>query len=116
MAKRVAPQEVSGWRGRGYAYVVSCFGKQSPLLSGCPFQLCLLTGAVTEFSLKEWREQIMSYDKAQHVAVALTGGDRKLAKKELGKTCRVGGLSTCFCAFGQTKSFRRQMKRLLGRR
>ncbi len=114
VAKRVAPQEISGWRGRGYACVVSCFGKQSPLLSGCPFQCCLISGAVTEFSLKEWKELLLSIGKVHNIAVALTGGDKALAKKEFGRLCRIEELSTYFSAFGQTKSFEKQMKRLLG--
>ena len=55
VVKRVAPQEISGWRDRGYSYVVSCFGKQSPLLSDCPFRLCLCTGAVNVFILNNWK-------------------------------------------------------------
>ena len=115
VVNRVAPQELSGWRGRGYAYVVSCFGKQSPLLSTCPFQQCLLAGTVTEFSLEEWKKQIRSFDSTQKLAVALTGGDVALAKKEFGRRCRVHKLSPYFRAFGQAKPFRRQMKYLLGR-
>lgn len=114
VAKRVAPQEISGWRGRGYAYVVSCFGKQSPLLSGCPFQCCIISGAVTEFSLNEWRKLLLPAGKAKNNVVALTGGDKSLAKREFGKLCRIAELPSYFSAFGQTKSYEKQMKRLLG--
>ena len=116
VAKRVAPQEISGWRGRGYAYVVACFGKQSPLLSGGMFRTCLVTGAVTEFCLNEWKNMLLPISKAQNTAVVLTGGDEGLAQKEFGKMCHIVKLSSYFKAFGQTKSFEQQMKCLLGKK
>ncbi len=113
VAKRVAPQEVSGWRNRGYAYVVACFGKQSPLLCDCPYRLCICAGAVTEFSLKYWKTLLLSLDKAEKTAVALTGGDFNLAKRELKRVCCMEKLPIHFEAFEHSKTFRRQMKRLL---
>ena len=116
VAKRVAPQEISGWRDRGYTYVVVCFGKQNPLLSGCPFKLCICAGAVTGFSLEKWRELILPLSRTEKVAVALTGGDVRLAKQEFGKKCRIRKLPTYFQLFKQSKPFKRQMKYLLGGR
>ena len=113
VVKRVAPQEISGWRSRGFACVVACFGKQNPLISDCLFQLCILSGAVTEFNLKQWRELLLPLGRAYDTAVALTGGDILLAQKEFGKICRVKKLPGYFEAFGQSNSFRRQMKSLL---
>lgn len=116
VAKRVAPQEVGGWRNRGYAYIVVCLGKQSPLLSTCPFKKCIFAGAVTEFSLKEWQNMLLPVGKSQKTAVALTGGDVILAKREFGRNIRIGKLSSYFQAFETSKPFGRQMKRLLGGR
>ncbi len=116
VAKRVAPQEISGWRNRGYASVVACFGEQSPLLADCPYKLCILTGAVTEFNLEQWRLQLSLAESAFHVAAALTGGDCSLAEREFGKQCHIGMLPGYFEAFEQSKPFKRRMKRLLGRR
>lgn len=116
VAKRVAPQEVSGWRNRGYAYIVVCLGKQSPLLSACPFKKCIFAGAVTEFGLNEWQNMLLQIGKSQKTAVALTGGDTLLAKRIFGRKIRVGKLSSYFQAFEKSKPYSRQMKRLLGGR
>ena len=113
VAKRVAPQEISGWRNRGYAFVVACFGKQSPLLSDCPYSLCILAGAVTEFNLEQWKKQLLPLGRANRTAVALTGGNIALAKREFGRMCRIRPLPAYFEAFGQSNIFRRQMKCLL---
>ncbi len=116
VAKRVAPQEISGWRDRGYAFVVVCFGKQSPLAADCPYQLCLCAGSVTEFSLEQWKNMLLPLSRRYHTAAALTGGDILLAKKVFGRQCRIGKLPAYFSTFEQSKPFRRQMKRLLGKR
>lgn len=116
VAKRVAPQEVSGWRDRGYAYVVACFGKETPLLSGCPYQLFLCAGAVTEFNREQWKNLLLPLGRAGKAAVALTGGDILLAKREFGRVCRIGQLPAYFEAFEQSKPFRRQIKYLLGKK
>lgn len=113
VAKRVAIQEINGWRNRGYAFVVVCFGEQSPLLSECPYKLCLLAGAVTEFSLKQWRKMILPLGGMYPIAVALTGGDMVLAKREFGKMCKIQPLSPYFGAFKHSGLFRKQMKQLL---
>lgn len=113
VAKRVAPQEISGWRGRGYACVVVCFGKETPLVSDCPFRLCLCTGAVTGFCLEEWKNMVLPLSRSRKTAVVLTGGDKLLAKKELGGWCSIRELPQYFSAFGTSKGFGRQMKRLL---
>lgn len=113
VAKRVAPQEVGGWRNRGYAYIVVCLGKQSPLLSACPFKCCIFSGAVTEFSLNQWQSMLLKMDKEQKTAVALTGGNAALAKQKFGKNFCVTKLPSYFQAFKQSKPYGRQMKRLL---
>ena len=115
VAKRVAPQEISGWRGRGYACVVVCFGKLSPLVAGGPYRLCLCTGAITEFSLEQWKKVLLPLGRTEKTAVALTGGNLFLAKKEFGKVGRICRLPEYFEAFEQSKSFKRQMKHLLGK-
>ena len=114
VAKRVAPQEISGWRNRGYTHVVVCFGKQSPLISNCPYKQCILAGAITEFSLNQWKEMLLPLGKVHHTAVALTGGDEALAKREFEGICPIKRLAGYFGAFEYSKLFKRQMKSLLG--
>ena len=113
VAKRVTLQEINGWRNRGYAYVVVCLGKQSPLLSECLYKRCLLAGAVTEFSLEQWRKMLLPVDSRYPIAVALTGGDMALAKSEFGGICPIQPLPMYFGAFKHSGLFRKQMKLLL---
>jgi len=113
VAKRVAPQEIIGWRNRGYACVVVCFGTKLPMVADGSFHRCILTGAVTGFTLNQWKEMLQSIDGRYPVAVALTGGDRSLAERELEEACSIEEVPAYFEAFGQTEKFRRQVKRLL---
>lgn len=113
VAKRVAPQEINGWQNRGYSFVVVCFGIQPPLMKEGAYRGCLLSGAITEVNLKEWERMLLSFDRAEHMAVALTGGDLKLAKQTFGHSCRIGHLPMYFEAFGQSNPFGRYIKRLL---
>ena len=115
VAKRVTPQEVNGWRNRGYSMVVSCFGIKAPLTPEGGYRACLLAGAITEFNREQWKTMLLSFDRAENLAVALTGGDFRLAKRFLGRRCKIGRLPMYFEAFGQSKPFRRQMKRLLSK-
>jgi hypothetical protein len=95
--------------------IVVCFGIQAPVTFGGVYRGCLLTGAITEFNQKEWETTLLSYCSAENVAVALTGGDIRLAKRALGSFCQIGKLPMYFEAFGQSKPFRRSIKRLLNK-
>ena len=114
VAKRVAPQEINGWRDRGYSLVVSCFGIKEPLALEGSFDACLLTGAITEFNLEQWKTMLLTYDRVEKTAVALTGGDEALAKREFEGICPIKRLAGYFGAFEYSKLFKRQMKSLLG--
>ncbi len=113
VAKRVAPREVNGWRDRGFSLVVVCFGIQTPLAPEGGYCGCLFAGAITEFSLKEWETVLLSFGRTEKFAVALTGGDIRLAKRALRHICRVGRLPMFFEAFGKSKPFGRYVKCLL---
>jgi len=113
VVKRVVPQELGGWHDRGFTNVVVCFGKENPLRYDCPYLFCVYTGAVTEFNLDLWRNTLLSMSREKNIAVALTGGDIVLAKKEFGSICRIKKLPSYCRAFGQSKPFKRQMKVLL---
>ena len=113
VAKRVAPQEINGWRNRGYSLVVSCFGVNIPLDPEGVTCGCLLAGAVTEFNLNQWKTKLLSFGRAEKTVVALTAGDVHLARKTFGKGWNVGYLPMYFEAFGHSKPFRKHIKRLL---
>lgn len=115
VAKRVAPQEVNGWRDRGYSLVVACFGIQAPMTLDGVYRGCLLAGPITEFNLKKWETMLLSFGRAEKIAVALTGGDIRLAKRAFGHICKIGQLPMYFEAFGQSKPFRRYMRNLLNK-
>jgi len=115
VAKRVTPQEIIGWRNRGYACVVVCFGTKLPTISDGSFQRCILAGAVTGFCLKQWKETLLSINGRYCTAVALTGGDRSLAERELEEICHIEQVPAYFEAFGQTEISGRQIKRLLNK-
>lgn len=116
VAKRVASQEINGWRNRGYACVVVCFGMKLPTISEGSFRRWILTGAVTGFNLKEWKKLLPAFDGRYPVAVALTGGDRLLAERELDGVCCIEQVPAYYEAFGQTENLRRQMNRLLNKK
>ena len=112
VVKRVALQEISGWRNKGYALVVVCLGTKSPLLSDCPFCGCIFSGAVTAISRKQWETMLLPLNMGCPVSVAVTGGDISLAA-EWGEECRINKLPPYFEVFGTSKPFKREMKLLL---
>ena len=115
VAKRVAPQEVNGWRNRGYSLVVSCFGVNTPLAPEGVTCDYLFAGAVTEFNLNQWENMLLSFGRAEKKVVALTAGDIGLAKRTFKEICDVGRLPMYFEAFGDSKPFRKHMKCLLNK-
>ena len=115
VVKRVALQEISGWRNKGYALVVVCMGTRSPLLSDCPFEICLFSGALTELCITQWKTMLVPVTGVYRVAAALTGGNASLATKEFDRRCRIKKLPAYFEAFGPSKPFKRQMKYLLNK-
>ncbi|MBP3609810.1 MAG: serine/threonine protein kinase [Lachnospiraceae bacterium] len=113
VVKRVEPQEAGGWRGRGYAYVVCCFGKQYAGLSGCSFERYFCCGAVTEFTLDCWNEFFCRIKQEKRTGLMLTGGDELLAQKEFGQRCVIQKVPLYIRPFQHKKTFNRPFQRLL---
>lgn len=113
IAKRVAPQEIKGWKQRGYRYVVCDFGSRSPLLSGCPFTACFYIGALTEMVVNKWKEVILPVWNLQKTVLLLTGGDVRLAEDTFGCMCPVGRIGNYCSTFQASKQFGRQIRHLL---
>ncbi len=113
IAKRVAPQEIKGWRGRGYDYIVCDFGSESPLHSECFFSSYFFVGAVTEWTIELWKTALFSFLGMQKIVIALTGGDEVLAKEVFGELCYICKVNTYFTLFKQEKQFSKQVRRLL---
>lgn len=113
IAKRVAPQEIKSWRGRGYDYVVCDFGNQSSLYSEYPFSTYFFVGAVTAWTIEQWKKVLFSLSEKQKIVIALTGGDEVLANEVFEEMCYVCKVNTYFIPFKQSKQFSKQVKRLL---
>ena len=113
IAKKVAPQEIKSWRGRGYDYIVCDFGKQSPLYSECSFSSCFFIGAVTEWTIDLWKTALSSFLGMQKTVIALTGGDEVLANEIFGELCYICKVNIYFRLFKQEKQFSKQVRRLL---
>lgn len=113
IAKRVAPQELKGWRGRGYAYIVCDFGKQNSIISECAFSTCFFVGAITEWTIEQWKKSIFLLPELQKIGIALIGGEEALANEFFGRRCCIQKVFPYFVPFKLSKRFSRQIKRLL---
>ncbi len=113
VVKRVSPQEAGGWKGRGFSYVVCCFGMQHPGLSGCSFERCFCSGAVTEFTLNRWKKFVDAAQQGERMGLVLTGGDEKLARQELAHRCVIQKIPVYSQVFRHKNAFNRPFKRLL---
>ncbi len=113
IAKRVAPQEIKGWRGRGYEYIVCDFGKQSSNISECAFSTCFLVGAITKWTIEQWKREVALLPTLQKIGIALIGGEKTLAQEVFGERCCIQNISTYFVPFQLSKLFSRQVRCLL---
>ena len=96
VAGRVAPQEIRGFRGRGYSYIICDFGNRSPMLSGQLFYRCFLTGPMMIWTKLQWQEKMAQFGAEQKVIPVVTGGDVLLYKTWFGRTCTSQKLSVFF--------------------
>ncbi len=113
IAGRIAPQEVKGWRQRGYRYIVCDFGNESPALSGQSFAACFLNGVVTQWTKAQWSDAMQCIDRETVLRVVLSGGDSSLARRLVsrrGSVCRCVLYDKAFALSGNS---RRQIKRVL---
>lgn len=93
VAGRVAPQEIKGFRDRGYSYIICDFGNRNPMLSGQLFYRCLFTGPLMSWTKKQWQEKLAQIGKEQRTVLMVTGGDASLAKLWFGRACCVRKVS-----------------------
>lgn len=114
-AAGVAPEEIRGFRGRGYDYIVCDFGNRVPVGTEPHAYRRFLTGPMVPWMKKQW-EHRMRETAGEKITAVITAGDLRLAKKELGMQCPVYGLSLVFAGAGLPIRLRRQMKHLLGKK
>ena len=118
IAGRVAPEEVRGFRGRGYAYIICDFGNSSPLFSGQSFFRSYLVGPMMQWTKKQWELRLSEVTQEETPGIVLTGGDFAFARRIFRKEYHVDKVSLYYAGFGNAGSgcLKKQMKKLLGRR
>ena len=116
IAGRVAPEEVKGFRDRGFTYIICDFGNRNPLFSDQLFFRYYLTGPMMQWTKKQWQQRITETTLDVAPVLVLTGGDVPLARKLFRKQCPVKCVSLHFEGPGKVRRLHRQMKKLLGRR
>ncbi len=116
IAGRVAPEEIRGFRDRGYSYIICDFGNRNPLFSGLSFSGCYLAGPFMQWTKEQWQQRITETTGEVAPVLVLTGGDACLARKLFHRQCTVQKVSLYFEGFGNSERLHRQIKKLLGRR
>ncbi len=115
IAKRVALQEIRGWRQRNYRFVVCDLGVSSPMDTDSIFSAVFHVGAVTELTVKTWRQRlsVLEQKKEQRHVILLTGGELHQAEELSGGQYRICRMETFQDLFYVSGNFSRQMKRML---
>lgn len=113
IAERIAVEEVKGWRGRGYDYIICDFGTCPPSAAGIPFDFCIAAGLAAEWTLDGWRQTLDSFLPSQKAVVAVTEGDSELAAIEFGTAWNIGKISLLCPAFTCSRSSKKFFRNLL---
>lgn len=113
IAKRVAPQEVKGWRGRGYSYIICDFGNLSVQTAGIPFTRCFCTGSMTAWTVDFWKQYLEELNPTQKNALIITEGDAAMAHREFGGDYEIGQLALLSAIGTCSKEGRRIVRRFL---
>ena len=113
VAERVALQEVKGWRGRGYDYIICDLGANTPLATGIAFTCWFCVGSISEYTSSFWHRMLDEALEGQQTALIVTEGDIKLAMQEFGNAYAVACLILHTPMFFCSKENRRLLKKLL---
>ncbi len=87
-AKRVLYEDVKGWRGRGYDFVICDFGTGSADAADVRFEKKILVGSLTPWTRAAWDSALSSAGYDKRTAVVITEGNRKYGSSEMAK-CEV---------------------------
>ncbi|MBQ7635701.1 MAG: serine/threonine protein kinase [Lachnospiraceae bacterium] len=85
IAKRVFSEDIKGWRGRGYDFVVCDFGKESSDAADIYFEKIFLVGSLTPWTGPDWDVALSSAGYGKHTAVVITEGKRSYGSDKMGK-------------------------------
>lgn len=113
VAEHVALQEIRGWRGRGYDYIICDLGANTPLAAGIAFAYWFCVGNMSEYTIGFWHRMLDDMPQGQRAALVVTEGDIRLAMQEFGKTYAAACLAFHTPLFLCSKENRKLLKRLL---
>ncbi len=85
IAKRVFCEDIKGWRGRGYDFVVCDFGTESADAAGIRFEKKFLVGSLMPWTRAEWDAALSAAGYDKHTAVVITEGSRKFGSEKMRK-------------------------------
>ena len=88
IAKRVFSEDVKGWRGRGYDFVICDFGKGSCDAAEIYFEKRFLVGSLTPWTRADWDAALSGAGYGKQTAVVITEGSRKFGSEKMEK-CEV---------------------------
>lgn len=113
VAERVALQEVRGWRGRGYDYIICDLGANTPSATGLVFACWFCVGSMSEYTNRFWHRMLDEALQEQQTALIVTEGDVRLAMQEFGKAYAVACLTLHTPIFFCSRENRKLLKKLL---
>ena len=118
VAGRVAPQEIKGFRDRGYSYIICDFGNRNPMLSGHLFYRCFYVGPMMQWTRRQWQDKLSQNGEEQKTVLLITGGDAFLAKDWFGTAYDVRRLVMHFSGLREKRSRKQFLRtlRLAGKR
>ncbi len=87
-AKRVFCEDIKGWRGRDYDFVICDFGTGSADAADVRFEKKILVGSLTPWTRAAWDAALSSAGYGKRTAVVITEGSRRYGSSEMAK-CEV---------------------------
>ncbi|MCR5585246.1 MAG: serine/threonine protein kinase [Lachnospiraceae bacterium] len=85
IAKRVFSEDIKGWRGRGYDFIICDFGKGSCDAAEIYFEKKFLVGSLTPWTRAEWDAALSAAGYDRHTAVVITEGSRHYGSEKMDK-------------------------------
>ena len=85
IAKRVFYEDIKGWCGRGYDYIICDFGTESSDAAEIYFKKKYLVGSLMPWTAAEWDAALSSAGYDKRTAVVITEGSRSYGSDKMGK-------------------------------
>ncbi len=85
IAKRVFSEDIKGWRGRGYDFVICDFGTGSCNAADIYFEKKFLVGSLTPWTEASWDAALSSAGYGKHTTIVITEGSRRYGSVKMGK-------------------------------